>query len=45
MNVVAIMALVIDSQVGIRLTGAEAGAILVIINLIMRAVTSEPLER
>ena len=41
---VAIAALVLDSQLGLQLTGAEAGAILVVVNLVMRGITSEPLE-
>lgn len=43
-NLIALVALLLQSQVGFELSSEETAAILVVINLIMRAITKEPLK-
>lgn len=43
-NVIALAALLLQSQIGFELTSEETAAILTVINLIMRAITKQPLK-
>ncbi len=43
-NVIALVALLLQSQIGFELNAEETASILVVINLIMRAITKEPLN-
>ena len=43
-NIIALVALLLQSQIGFELNAEETASILVVINLIMRAVTKEPLN-
>lgn len=42
-NVIATGAMIAQSSLGFEVSAEEAGAVLVVVNLIMRAVTKEPL--
>jgi uncharacterized membrane protein len=44
-NFIALVALLLQSQIGFELTSEETAAILTIINLILRAITGQPLGR
>jgi hypothetical protein len=44
MNLVAAAAIFVSDSFGFELTAEETGAVLVMINLILRAVTKQPLE-
>jgi hypothetical protein len=43
-NLLAAVALFVSSQFGVTLTGETTGLALVVINMILRAMTNEPLE-
>lgn len=43
-NIIAVVGMILQQYAGVTVTGEEAGALLVTVNLVMRAVTKEPLE-
>jgi len=43
-NIIALVALLLQSQIGFELSTEETASILVVINLILRAITKEPLK-
>lgn len=43
-NIISLAALMLQSQISFELTSEETAGILVVINLILRAITKEPLK-